>query len=116
MRIVFSLALIVALIFLGLKFVPVYYGNYSFKDFVDDEAKRASYASGASADSIRDEVFKKAQELDIPLTKDQIHVEKGAGGGGISSVMINADYTVHLDLLVTSTDVHFAVGSQNKPM
>ena len=116
MRIVFSLALIVVLIFLGLKFVPVYYGNYSFNDFVDDETKRASYATGASADTIRDEVYKKAQELDIPLTKDQIRVDKPNGGGGVAPVVIKADYDVHLDLLVTSTDLHFVVGSQNKPM
>ncbi len=116
MRIVFALVLIVALIFLGLKFVPVYYGNLSFKDYVDDETKRASYATGVSADTIRDEVFKKAQELDIPLTKNDIKVEKGGSGAGVYPVSINADYTVHLDLLVTDTDLHFSVGSQNKPM
>ncbi len=116
MRIFFSLLLMVALIFLGLKFIPVYYGNYSFKDYIDDETRRASYATGASADTIRDEVYKKAQELDIPLTKDEIKVEKPTGGGGVSPVVINADYVVHLDLLVTTTDLHFAVGSQNKPM
>ena len=117
MRIVFSLVLIVALIFLGLKFVPVYYGNYNFKDYVDDETKRASYATNTSADTIRDEVFKKAQELDIPLSKEDIKVEKNTGGGnGIYPVSINADYNVHIDLLVTATDLHFSVGSQNKPM
>ncbi len=116
MRIVFSLVLIVALIFLGLKFVPVYYGNYSFKDYVDDETKRASYATGTSADTIRDEVFKKAQELEIPLTKEDIKVEKNGTGNGIYPVSINADYNVHIDLMVTTTDLHFSVGSQNKPM
>lgn len=116
MRIVFSIALMVTLIFLGLKFVPVYYGNYSFNDFVDDESKRASYQTGTTADTIRDEVFKKAQELDIPITKEEIKVEKPTGGGGVSPVTIQADYDVHLDLLVTTTNLHFAVGSQNKPM
>jgi hypothetical protein len=116
MRIVFALALLVTLIFLGVKFVPVYFENYSFKDYVDDETKRASYASGASADTIRDEVFKKAKELEIPITKDQIRVEKSMAGGGVSPVTIIADYDVHLDLVVTTADLHFAVGSQNKPM
>jgi len=66
MRLAFAIVLIGCHYFLGLKFVPVYYGNYSFKDYVDDETKRASYSTASSADSIRDEVFKKAQELDIP--------------------------------------------------
>jgi hypothetical protein len=114
MRIVLALAVIVAVIFLGLKLVPVYYGNYSFNDYVEDESRRASYAPSTTPDSVRDEVYKKAQDLDIPLTKDQIHVEKG-GGGGIAAVVIKADYTVHVDLLVTATDLHFAVGSQAKP-
>ncbi|SRR6266700_3938552 len=117
MRIVFSLILIVALIFLGLKFAPVYFGNYSFKDYVEDESRRASYAPSTTADTVRDEVFKKAQDLDIPVTKEQIHVDKGGGGAaGIYPVVISVDYTVHLDLLVTTTDLHFSVASQNKPM
>ena len=115
MRVVFSLALIVVLIFLGLKFVPVYYGNYNFNDYVADESRRASYAANTSADTIRDEVFKKATELDTPLTKEEIHVDKG-GSSGVVPVSIHADYTVHLDLLVTTTDLHFEVASQNKPM
>jgi hypothetical protein len=115
MRIALSIAMVIALIFLGLKFVPVYFENYSFKDYVEDEARRSSYAPSTTADSVRDEVFKKAQEIDIPVTKEQIHVEKG-GGGGIADVLISVNYTVHLDLLVTSTDLHFSVASQNKPM
>jgi hypothetical protein len=116
MRLVFVLSLIVVLIFLGLKFAPVYYGNYSFQDYVNDETRRTSYAAGASAETIRDEVFKKAQELDIPLTKDEIKVEKSGTAGGVNPVTINASYTVHLDLLVTSVDLHFPISSQNKPM
>jgi hypothetical protein len=116
MRIVFAIALMVTLIFLGMKFVPVYFENYSFKDYVDDETKRASYANGATAETIRDEVFKKAKELEIPITKEQIKVDKSMLGGGVNPVTIVADYDVHLDLLVMTTDLHFAVGSQNKPM
>ncbi len=114
-RIAFALTFIVSIIFLGLKFVPVYYGNYNFKDYVEDESRRTSYSPTSTEDSIRDEVFKKAQEYDIPLTKEDIKVSKGSGGG-IQAVVISADYTVHLDLLVTSTDLHFSVASQNKPM
>jgi len=114
-RITFALFLIVALIFLGLKFVPVYFGNYSFKDYVEDESRRASYSPSTTEDSVRDEVFKKAQEYELPLTKDDIKVQKTAGAG-TQSVSISADYTVHVDLMVTTTDLHFSVASQNKPM
>jgi len=114
-RTAFVLFVIVAVIFLGLKIVPVYFGNYSFKDYVEDESRRASYSPSSTEDSVRDEVYKKAQEYDIPLTKEQIKVSKG-NGGGLQAVVISADYDVHLDLLVTTTDLHFSVASQNKPM
>lgn len=114
-RITLTLLMLVSLIFLGLKFVPVYFGNYNFKDYVEDESRRTSYSPTSTEDSIRDEVFKKAQEYDIPLTKEEIKVSKNSGGG-IQAVVISADYTVHLDLLVTATDLHFSVASQNKPM
>ena len=115
-RTAFSLFLFVALIFLGLKFVPVFYGNYNFKDYVEDESRRVSYAQSSTEDSIRDEVFKKAQEYEIPVTKEDIKVQKNGAPGGVAPVIISADYTVHVDLLVTSTDLHFSVASQNKPM
>jgi hypothetical protein len=114
-RIAFTLFFIVALIFVGLKIVPVYFGNYSFKDFVEDESRRASYSPASTEETVRDEVFKKAQEYEIPLTKEQIKVSKGSGGG-LQAVVISADYDVHVDLMVTSTDLHFSVASQNKPM
>ena len=115
LRIVFALAVLVSIIFLGLKFVPVYYGNYNFKDYVEDESRRASYAQATTEDSVREEVFKKAKEYDIPLPKEDIKVTKG-GSGNSAAIAISADYTVHLDLLVTSTDLHFSVASENKPM
>ena len=115
MRMLFTAFLIVAMIFLGLKFVPVYYDNYSFKDFVDDESKRASYATTMSSETIRNEVYKKAQEMDLPIEKEAIKVVKNGAAGGVNPVSISANYDVHLDLLVTATDLHFTVGAANTP-
>jgi hypothetical protein len=115
MRMIFGISLIVAGIILGVKLVPPYIANYEFQDFLTSEARQASYAQRITEEDIRNEVFKKATELDLPLTKDQIMVQR-IGTAGYSSITLSADYTVPIDLLVYKTDLHFSAGSANKPI
>src|SRR5438094_4619841 len=65
---------IVAGVYVSAKVIPPYFENYQFQDAVKDEATRDSYAAKSEAD-IQASVFKKAQEYDIPITLDGIHVE-----------------------------------------
>jgi hypothetical protein len=103
---------IVAGIYLGAELVPVYYENYQFQDIVKTEATLETYTSKPEAD-IRDSLFKKAQNLDIPLTKDQIKVQRH-GTQGTGSLTINAPYIVHLDLPGYPVDLHFDASTDNK--
>ena len=64
-------------------------------------------------DAIRDEIFKKAQELDIPIAKEQIKVQR-VGVANAGSVSIDAPYTVHVDLPGYPLDLHFDA-SQPEP-
>ncbi|HXM21477.1 MAG TPA: hypothetical protein VN948_09460 [Terriglobales bacterium] len=103
---------IVAGIYLGAELIPVYYENYQFQDIVKTEATLETYTSKPEAD-IRDGLFKKAQNLDIPLTKDQIKVQRH-GTQGTGSLTISAPYTVHLDLPGYPVDLHFDASTDNK--
>jgi hypothetical protein len=103
---------IVAGIYLGAELVPVYYENYQFQDIVKTEATLETYTSKPE-DAIRDSLFKKAQSLDIPLTKDQIKVQRH-GTMGTGSLTISAPYTVHLDLPGYAVDLHFDASTENK--
>jgi hypothetical protein len=103
---------IVAGIYLGAELVPVYYENYQFQDIVKTEATLETYTSKPEAD-IRDSLFKKAQNLDIPLTKDQIKVQRH-GTQGTGSLTISAPYTVHLELPGYPVDLHFDASTDNK--
>jgi hypothetical protein len=103
---------IVAGIYLGAELVPVYYENYQFQDIVKTEATLETYTNKPEAD-IRDSLFKKAQTLDIPLTKDEIKVQRH-GTTGTGSLTISAPYTVHLDLPGYPVDLHFEASTDNK--
>jgi hypothetical protein len=108
----FGIFVIVAGIYLGAEMIPVYYDNYQFQDVVKTEATLETYTSKPE-DAIRDSLFKKAQSLDIPLTKDQIKVQRH-GTMGTGSLTISAPYTVHLDLPGYPVDLHFDASTDNK--
>jgi hypothetical protein len=112
MKLIFGVLIIAASIYLGVQFVPPYFENYQFGDFVKNEATLETYTSKPEAD-IRDTVFKKAQDLDIPISKDAIKVQR-QGVGATGSVSIQAPYTVHLNLPGYPVDLHFDASNINK--
>jgi hypothetical protein len=112
MKMVFGIIVIVAAVYLGAELVPPYYGNYEFTDFVKTTATMETYTTKPEAD-IRDMIFKKAQQLDIPVSKDSISVKR-AGLQNVGSLAISVPYTVHVDLAFFPTDLHFQASSENK--
>jgi hypothetical protein len=108
----FGIFIIVAMIYLGIEIVPPYFENYQFQDFVKNEALTSTYTT-KTEDDIRAGVLKKAQEFDIPLTKDQIKVVR-TGAMGSGSVSIATAYTVHINLPGYPFDMHFSASSDNK--
>ena len=111
-KLVIGICVIAAGIYLGAELVPVYYENYQFQDIVKTEATLETYTAKPEAD-IRDSLYKKAQILDIPVTKDQIKVQR-TGTMGTGSLTINANYVVHLDLPGYPVDLHFDASTENK--
>jgi hypothetical protein len=112
MKMVFGIIVIVAAVYLGAELVPAYYGNYEFQDFVKTTATMETYTTKPEGD-IRDLIFKKAQQLDIPISKEAIKVTR-AGQQNIGSLSISTAYTVHVDLALYPTDLHFQASSENK--
>ena len=64
-------------------------------------------------DAIKETVFKKAQDLEIPITKEQIKVHR-VGQVGTGTIMIEAAYTIHVDLPGYPLDLHFDPSVKNK--
>ena len=70
----FALTLLAVLIYLGVKVVPVMVNTYAFRDFIQEEARFASVRK--DDDEIRERVWKKARELELPVEMKQIRTER----------------------------------------
>jgi YbbR domain-containing protein len=111
-KLAFGLVIIVAAIYVGAALIPVYYANYEFQDMIKTEATLQTYTTKPVAD-IQMTVFKKAQDLEIPLNKDQVKVLR-SGNFGTGTLTIEAPYMVHVDLPGYPLDLHFNPSTENK--
>jgi len=111
-KMIFGLLVIVAAVYLGVELAPPYFENYQFADAVKNEATLDSYTSKTETD-IRTAVYRKAQELEIPISEEQIHVQR-QGGQGSAVIVIRAPYMVHVDLPGYPVDLHFDVATTNR--
>jgi hypothetical protein len=82
--------------FLGVKILPTYVDNYQFQDSIEAESRFAltGYPK-KSADDVRQDIYKKAKELDLPVKSENIIVNMTNG-----TVEISVDYSVTFDLAV----------------
>jgi hypothetical protein len=111
-KLAFGILLIVLAIYLGLEFIPPYWASYEFEDAIKSEALMSTN-SAKTEDAIRDSVYKQAQELDIPLEKNDIKVSR-SGSYGNGSVTIEAPYVVHVSLPGMPVDLHFDAATTNR--
>jgi hypothetical protein len=112
MKLVFGVVVIVMAVYLGAELAPPYFANYQFEDAIKTEAQLATYSTKPE-DVIRDTVFKKAQDLEIPVSREQIKVHR-TGPTGTGSVSINAPYIVHVNLPGYPLDLHFDPSIKNQ--
>jgi hypothetical protein len=103
-------AIIVFGVFSAFKLLPPYIAEYQLADKMQDQA-RFAVVNHFTEEQIRDTIFKEAQDLDVPIKKEDIKVLASA-----SLVRISLDYTVPIDLLVYKMDLHFTPSSENKSL
>jgi hypothetical protein len=111
-KLILVFGLLGAMVYVGAEVIPPYFANYEFQDSLDTEARLGTYSTRGD-DTIRDAVFKRAQELEIPVNKDQIKVQR-SGSQGNGSVFIETEYSVHVDLPGYPLDLNFHPQSKNK--
>ena len=110
-RLVVGIFVIVAVVYVCAELAPPYFSNYQFEDVIKNEATLATYSTKPE-DAIRDTIFKKAQDLEIPLSKDDIKVHR-VGPQGTGSISIETHYTVHVDLPGYPLDLQFDPSTKN---
>jgi hypothetical protein len=109
---VFGILIIVGAVILIATLAPPYFSNYQFQDALKTESQMSTYTT-KTEDVIRDEVFRKAQDMDIPITREQIKVVRN-GVVGTGTVDIEANYIVHVNLPGYPMDLHFDASARNK--
>src|SRR5262245_60073327 len=88
-----GLLVVVMFFYCAWKLVPPYFNEYQFEDAIGQIARYSAYNQQKSEQDIRDEVAKKAMELDIPLSSEQIKVVRNG-----AELTISAEYKIHVDL------------------
>jgi len=77
------LVIFVAAIYAGVKIVPVYIDNFALEDLMKQEA-RFAHVNRRTPEQLRDAVFKKIKELEIPAKREDIRVDNVTDGFRIS--------------------------------
>ena len=113
-KLILYLFLIGAVVYVGAELIPPYFANYEFQDTLDTEARLGTYSTKGD-DVIREAVFRRAQDLEIPISREDILVQR-SGQGANGSVVIETDYTIHVDLPGYPMDLHFHPASKNKAL
>ena len=103
-------AIIVLLIYAGVKFIPPYISDYQLSDKMQEQVRYA-VVNRYSEEQIRDNIFKIVQDLEIPAKREDIKV---AASNAIVKISLN--YTVPVDLLFYHKDLTFSPSSENKAL
>lgn len=102
-----GIVLILGAVYVGWQLIPPYYGNFQLQDTIESEARLNSY-NMKTEEEIKAIIVKRAKELELPLTAEQVQVQRN---GTILSIA--ADYTVHVDLPIYPVDLHFTPMTKN---
>jgi len=110
LKVAVFLAVVVALIYVGVKVIPVLINNYQFQDAIESTARFAS-VNRQTPEDIRAAVMKEALNEDIPIAAPDIHVKGDAG-----HVEIAADYSVTVNLVIYQWTLNFHPYAKNNPL
>lgn len=98
---ILGLAVTAALVYAAIVIIPIYIGSYALGDEVRNQAKFAG-VERKSPEAVREDLFKKARELGLPIQREQIQVVPATEG-----VRITVRYQVPVDFKVYQTALSF---------
>jgi hypothetical protein len=104
-----AVAITGAAIVAAVRIIPVYISGVEFEDAIRNEAKFAS-VNQRSPQQVQESLFRKAQQLDLPLRREAIQVYPS----GIGGVRIMVRYTVPVDLIVYQHTMKFDIQADTK--
>ncbi len=105
---IFGLLLLLVGGFVLYKVFPAYWGDFKLGRLLEDQAVSYTYTTKSESE-IATAIAQKANEFDVPLTPEQVTVQRGAG-----DLTITAVYSVHVDMPLYPLDLNFKTASKNK--
>ena len=108
LRSLLGIAILVAGFYVVWLIIPPYFKNYQLEDTIEQEARLNSYTAKTEED-MKSAVFRKAQELELPIRNEQIKVQRMGG-----TISITVEYTVHVALPFYPLDLRFNPSSTNR--
>ena len=103
-------AIVILALYGAFKLVPPYVSEYQLQDKMQEQA-RFGIVNRYTDEQVRENIYKVVQDLDIPVKREDIKVTVTP-----AFVKVSLDYTVPVDLLVYSTELHFSPSSENKAL
>jgi hypothetical protein len=107
-RIAAAVMVLAALLGFGIMFAPIYAGNLKLQTYVAEITQRVDNRN-QSDESLRQNVLNKARELDLPVTADNVHITRSAGG-----LRIDVRYYVRVTVPGYTVDLHFYPGAGSR--
>jgi hypothetical protein len=104
---------IIGVVYAGFQVIPPELTNYSFQDDLRQVAVTGGANPNKSDEDIRTLVLAKARQHDIPVTGNQVTVQR-ISTPGLSAVYVAVDYSVAVNLPGYSFNLHFTPSSENK--
>ena len=106
-NLVLTLILLGSMIFVGVMIAPPYFNNYQLQDAMKTEARFAGY-NRKTNEEIREDVWKKVQELGIPVKREDIQIVNDN-----STIQITVNYSIPVDMKVTQFTMDFHAHGDN---
>jgi hypothetical protein len=110
LKLTLFVAVAIALLYTGVKVIPILVNDFQFQDAIESTARFAS-VNRQTVEDIRAAVLKAAQDEDIPIAAQDIHVKGDAG-----HVEIAADYSVTVNLILYQWTLNFHPYAKNNPL
>lgn len=105
---VLALLVFASFVYLAFKVTFVFVNNYQFQDIINTEAKFA-IVNHKSEEDIRETLFNKARDFDIPVKREQIKVTVDSSG-----IQISVPYVVPIQLPGYTWNLSFAPSADSR--
>lgn len=95
------IAILILLVYLAIKVIPAFVNNYELRDHMEQTARFAAVSNQTEAD-IRTAIWKKIEELEIPVSREALRVSRQT-----RRVQISLQYTVDVPILGYTMKLNF---------